>query len=372
MEKHLHIVCFEVPYPANYGGLFDVFYKIVALHKMGILIHLHCFEYGRGTQPILEKYCVHVIYYKRMTGIKGLVPGLPYIISSRKDRELLQQLKKDDFPILLEGVHCSYFLSSGELKGRKVFLRLHNIEHEYYRQLARATSSLLDRIYFKRESFLLKHYETQLSTTTTILAVSKTDETYYKNKFPSQPVHFLPVFLPWKQVTSIAGIGDYCLYHGNLSVSENEKVVFWLINDIHPHISLSFIITGYNPSKRLKLFAAGKKVQLIANPTPEVLENLIQNAQVNVIPSFNNTGVKIKLLHALFVGRHCLLNKAGDSGSGLDQLCHHAETALDFRASIQSLAGKTFTEYNISERKKVLEVLYDNERNAEFLKSLIY
>ena len=31
MEKHLHIVAFNVPLPANYGGVIDVFYRLKAL-----------------------------------------------------------------------------------------------------------------------------------------------------------------------------------------------------------------------------------------------------------------------------------------------------------------------------------------------------
>ena len=50
-EKHLHIVCLDVPYPVDYGGVFDLFYKIKALSEAGVKIHLHCFEYGRGQQP---------------------------------------------------------------------------------------------------------------------------------------------------------------------------------------------------------------------------------------------------------------------------------------------------------------------------------
>ena len=49
-EQELHIVSFDVPFPPNYGGAVDVFYKIRALHKLGVKIHLHCFEYVRGKQ----------------------------------------------------------------------------------------------------------------------------------------------------------------------------------------------------------------------------------------------------------------------------------------------------------------------------------
>ena len=46
--KHLHIVAFDIPQPANYGGVIDVFYKIKALTNLGVKVHLHCYEYGRA------------------------------------------------------------------------------------------------------------------------------------------------------------------------------------------------------------------------------------------------------------------------------------------------------------------------------------
>jgi hypothetical protein len=51
MTRHLHIICLNVPFPVDYGGVFDLFYKLPALHDQGVKIHLHCFEYGRGEQP---------------------------------------------------------------------------------------------------------------------------------------------------------------------------------------------------------------------------------------------------------------------------------------------------------------------------------
>ncbi len=27
-DKHLHVIAFNVPYPADYGGVIDIFYKI--------------------------------------------------------------------------------------------------------------------------------------------------------------------------------------------------------------------------------------------------------------------------------------------------------------------------------------------------------
>lgn len=71
-----------MPYPVDYGGVFDLFYKIKELHSLGVKIHLHCFDYGRGEQPELNKYCEEVFYYSRNEGHKGFSFKLPYIVAS--------------------------------------------------------------------------------------------------------------------------------------------------------------------------------------------------------------------------------------------------------------------------------------------------
>ena len=45
MDKYINIVAFNIPWPANYGGVIDVYYKMLALHRCGVKIFLHCFEY---------------------------------------------------------------------------------------------------------------------------------------------------------------------------------------------------------------------------------------------------------------------------------------------------------------------------------------
>ena len=66
MEKYLHIICLDVPYPPDYGGVFDLFYKLRYLKERGVKIILHCFEYGRGQQSALNEYCTKVFYYKEI------------------------------------------------------------------------------------------------------------------------------------------------------------------------------------------------------------------------------------------------------------------------------------------------------------------
>ncbi|MEO7047213.1 MAG: mannosyltransferase, partial [Ferruginibacter sp.] len=94
--------------------------------------------------------------------------------------------------------------------------------------------------------------------------------------------------------------------------------------------------------------------------------------QINILPSFNNTGVKLKLLNALFNGRYCLVNTAAVKGSGLEALCQIAEKPEDFKQQIQQLFKQDFSAIDLDKRKQILQQLYNNADNVEALISLLY
>jgi glycosyltransferase involved in cell wall biosynthesis len=369
----LHIVCLDVPYPVDYGGVFDLFHKIRLLSQAGVKIHLHCFEYGRGPQPALDEYCVEVHYYSRHQGHKGFSHRLPYIVCSRSNPQLLDRLLQDDYPILLEGIHCTYLLNDDRFNGRRIFLRLHNVEYRYYRELYRSERSLLKKLYYLHESILLRGYERRIARKVKILAVSEKDSELYKREFGVTDIEVLPVFLPFDQVQTKEGTGCFCLYHGNLSVAENEKAVTWLLKNVFGSMEIPFIISGRNPSARLtRRIYQYPHTCLIPNPTENELQDLISKAQVNILPSYNCTGIKLKLLNALFNGRHCIVNPGAVEGSGLQATCHIADCAGEIRDLVGQLSVQPFTPEEIAQRKKILGTLFDQDHNLRKLMHCIW
>lgn len=148
MSHHLHIISFNVPFPPDYGGVMDVFYKIKALHDLDVKIHLHCFEYGRKEADALKLVCEEVYYYKREHSIIDFTSTTPYIVKTRKSDELLQRLSAEKYPILFEGLHTCYYLDRPELKDRVKAVRMHNVEWDYYRHLSKSESGMWRRFYF--------------------------------------------------------------------------------------------------------------------------------------------------------------------------------------------------------------------------------
>lgn len=371
-EKHLHIICLDVPYPVDHGGLFDLFYKLPLLQQAGVRIHLHCFEYGRGHQPALNKYCEAVHYYPRRTGLAGFSRKLPYIVSSRQNSALLERLLQDDHPILMEGIHCSWPLNDARFEGRKMFVRLHNVEYEYYEQLSKTERSPAKKLYYVHESRLLRKYEESIAGKAMFIAVAEKDADTYRKNFGANAV-YLPVFLPWNEVESVAGQGQFCLYHGNLSVAENERAATWLLQEVFSELKIPFVIAGKNPSRRLQqLIHQSAHACLAANPATEEMQDLVKKAHINILPAFNTTGVKLKLLNALFAGRHCITNQHAAEGAGLESCCHIAASPAEIKQAIGQLLQQEFTPAMIAERAAMLARIYNNQQNCDKLTGWIW
>ncbi|KYP13255.1 MAG: mannosyltransferase [Flavihumibacter sp. CACIAM 22H1] len=367
-SKTIHIVSHDVPYPIDYGGVVDIFCTLQALKAKGISIILHCFEYGRGEQPILNEYCQEVHYYKRMEGHKGFCFHLPYIVASRSCSDLLERLKQDDYPILLQGIHSSFLLNHPAFENRKILLRLFNVETTYYRELAKYERSVLKRAYLLNESRLLAGQEKKVAKAWPVLTLSERDSQYYREKLQARQVHYLPVFHPYKEVRSLEGVGSFCLYHGNLGVAENEKAAIWLLQEVFSKLKIPFVVAGKNPSQRLQRIAhQHTHTCLVANPEEREMKDLITLAQINILPSFNKTGIKLKVLNALYNGRHCITNSTALEGSPLAPLCHIGESEQDLRQLLQELYHRPFTEEEISLRKKILETHFNAAVNADQL-----
>ncbi len=372
LAKKIHIVSFDVPWPANYGGAIDVFFKIKALFEIGYKIHLHCFVYNRQPHPHLEFYCEKVSYYDRNISKSGLFNTKPYIVVSRRDEALLQNLNADEAPILFEGLHTTYFLSQHKIAANRSFVRAHNIEHDYYRFLSQSETNVFKRYYYLSEATKLEHYETVLASASGIAAISENDFNYFESKY-KQKAFLLPAFHPYNKIISKVGFGKFALYHGNLAVSENEKAALFLVNDVFSKVNFPLVIAGHHPSLELKkTIANNAQIRLVADPSESEMNELLAEAHVHVLPSFQSTGIKLKLLAALYAGRHLLVNDKMLEGSCIPpNLVSVANDQESFIEALNLLLEKEFKAQEIAKRDEVLTNFFSNVKNALILDSRI-
>jgi hypothetical protein len=239
-DSHLHIVAFDIPFPADYGGVMDIFYKVKSLHQLGVKITLHCSQYRERTpQDELLKYCEAVHYYVRNTTPLSILSQKPYIVQSRAQGLLLKNLQKDNHPILFEGLHSCAYLDDTTLKNRLKILRMHNVEWEYYRNLKDLENSFLMKLYYRTESYKLKRFEKKILQYPKVILTISPDDTVYYEQLVEQidlekniAIQYIPPFHPNEFVESRAGRGEGVLFHGKLSVPDNEQVALYLIKKV--------------------------------------------------------------------------------------------------------------------------------------------
>ncbi|CAG0951601.1 hypothetical protein FLAV_00228 [Flavobacteriales bacterium] len=359
-DMHIHLISFDVPFPPNYGGVIDIYYKLKKLKENNVSVTLHCFEYGRGEQNELNELCKEVFYYKRKSGLLYQFSFLPYIVITRSNNQLLKNVLKDSSPIFFEGIHCCYLLNHKALQQRKKIVRMHNVESDYYLGLARSEKNLFKKIFFKLEAFKLKWFEQKLQYANLVFAISLNDKNYFLSFHNN--VQILPPFHPFNYVISTPGKSTFCLYHGNLAVSENNEAALYLTEKIFNDLEATLIIAGNAPSSELKnAVKKYKNIQLLPDVGTEDIWKLVSNAHINVLPTFQNTGVKLKLLVALYTGRFCLVNNPMVENTGLERNCEIANSSEKMKQKIIELLSQHFSEMDIKQRSQNLENNYSSD-----------
>lgn len=362
-DKTLHIVSFNVPYPPDYGGVIDVFYKIKALHDLGIKIHLHCFNYGRDESEELGKICEKVYYYPRKKFYQAIYSKVPYIVGSRQSDELLSNLTADNHPILFEGLHTCFYLKHPALKDKIKTVRMHNVEWDYYRSLKEAESNYLIKFYFNLESKKLRKFEDELKNADKIFAISKSDYEYLRQSY--ETISYVPAFHNNETVTSKTGKGNFILYQGNLSVVENNQAAMFIAKKIAEGMPHKFVFAGKNPTSSLKKEIKNiKNIELIENPPFEKMAQLIADAQINLLLTFQSTGIKLKLLNSLYRGKFVVVNGKMVNNTGLEELCITEDNPNATKRILSDLMETDFTQTDIEKRKIILDEGFSNRANA--------
>ncbi len=368
--SHIHIIAFDLPHPPDYGGATDIYHKIRSLYDLGVKITLHVFLYkGKMPAPALDTLTEKTHYYYRRRFVNPFWGSKPYVVTTRNSEKLMRNLLLDDYPILFEGLHTTAYLGRPELKGRTMVVRAHNVEHNYYRALGEAERRWIKQKFFFLEAKRLQNYEPILKQAHAIAAISPMETAYFQKTYGN--THYIPAFHSNSKVMSLHGKGDYVLYHGNLSIPENDRAAIYLVNEVFPLLSQPCIVAGSNPSQMLQNAAAKyPHIQIKANLTAKEIFDLVRNAHVNTLVTFQSTGIKLKLLNALYRGRHLVANTPMVEETQLESLCQVSDDPKIMAHIIKQCFLEPLEESNIRDREIKLANTFNNAENAKKLIAL--
>lgn len=334
----LHFVCLDDPTFPVYGGVIDMHYRIQSLASAGLRIYIHAFYKGRHADlSILKQWAEEVYFYPRLK-IWQAGKG-PYMMASRRSDMLLKRLMQDDVPVLFEGLHTCSVVNALKAKSpnRKLFLRSHNIESHYYHDLYLSTNAWLKRLYFQREFQLLRKVEAEiLPLFSHVWSISNQEVSILKAFNPKTT--WLPAYVNFnaqvfRRLPQIDPTECTLLFHGNFKVAENKNAAERLITFMQQ-----------TQIKGLKLILAGKALNTCGFPEtrdiqyvsdPDIMDTVLSEADLIVLPGKQASGVKIKLLESLASGKRVICSPETASGSGLEAVLPVFQTHQELEFIIQ-------------------------------------
>ena len=93
------------------------------------------------------------------------------------------------------------------------------------------------------------------------------------------------------------------------------------------------------------------------------MNELIQTAEVNLLITFQSTGVKLKLINSLIQGNRCVVNPLMVEGTDLGQFCEIVDDAEDL---IQALLNKNLLSFEEKLRRiDYLKLHFDAKNQVE-------
>ena len=330
---------------------------------------MHTFKYGKREAEELKKYCKKTYYYNRETPFKKIFSTIPYIVNSRKSIELENNLISVNAPILFEGIHTTSPLRCKALNDRTTAVRTHNIEHDYYKYLFRSEKNVFKKIYFLLESIKLRSYEKIINNCNFIFAISKFEQQYFEENYNSKSI-YLPAFHSNTSIKNLSNKGNFAFYHGNLKISDNIRAVDYLI-DVFKTLDYQLVVAGnIENTKFQNRVNRYENINFIQLGDQNQLNQLFMQAHINVLPSFQKTGIKLKLLNSLFNGRFCIVNPEMVEGTGLESLCYITKNKLELKKQILNLINSDYKIEEITQRKSSLKD-FDNKKNAKKIAALL-
>lgn len=379
-------LCKKFPYPFKDGESLAVYYLSKSLNELGCDITLlamntskHYFEYNGNLEALAHYKEIHSVPVNNKVNIfgavKNLFSSLPYHVSRYNSRafksQLIELLKNNDYDIIhLETLYVTKYISViRKYTDAPIVLRAHNVEHEIWERVTNNTKITWKRLYLKYLTAKLKRYElAQFSSIDHLLAITHRDLKNFRSLGYHKSAIAVPIGLDTRDYMASDKKMDQPLsisFIGSLDWVPNTEGIDWFLEEIWPSILEQF--------KDITLHIAGRNTPAsylkknIPNVTfygeVEDAKAFINAHPVMIVPLLSGSGMRVKILEGLFLGRLVITTSLGLEGieaSHKDQVLI-AETKEEFVKCIKFLIDHPIQSDNITKRAMVYASrYYDN------------
>ena len=249
-------------------------------------------------------------------------------------------------------------------------LRQHNVEYKIWETLAKEERNPLKKIYLNLLTSRLKKFEiAQLNRFDAVTTVTQHDAEDFKKMGCAKPIFSSPTGIELSRLTvDHSSLEKPSVFHiGSMEWMPNQQAILWFIKHVwepvsEKYTSLKFYIAGRGmPESFLHL----NEKNLVCVGEVADAKQFIQSKQIMIVPLFAGSGIRIKILEGMALGKAIISTSLGAQGIDVVNGKHLliANTATEFIEAIVSLISNPQLVTDLGNNaRKLIEEQYDNEQ----------
>ncbi|NVN95753.1 MAG: glycosyltransferase [Bacteroidetes bacterium] len=290
-------------------------------------------------------------------------------ISKDFERKLIEILKRNTYDIIqLETLYITPYLSViRKYSNAKIVFRAHNVEHLIWERIAKEAKNLFKNLYLNHLALTLKKYELSvLNEYDGIAAITKNDADFFNNSGCFKPLTDISFGI---DIMKYACDYDYnkidLFYIGAMNWIPNQQGIHWFFDSVWNLICYKI--------PDLKFYLAGRSMPnwLLQSKYPNIeilgevedAKAFINSKSIMVVPLFSGSGIRIKIIEAMAMGKVVITTSIGAEGinytNNKDIII--ANTIEDFKNAIIEIVNNMERRKMIGENaRKLIEKEHTN------------
>lgn len=386
-------LCKKFPYPLKDGESIAVTYLSKAFNEYGCdvtLLSMNTIKHYTDINALPEKYNhykeIHVTNIdnrvRPLAAFANLFSSKSYHISRFECRKfndkLIELLKRDDFDVVqLETLYLAPYIDTIRKHSNAIIsMRSHNVEFEIWERISENTRFLPKKWYLSYLTRKLKSFElTNLNEYDYLVAVTDRDLNRFKRLGYKNGAMASPIGL---EIDRYINDSDYSLqgrdisFIGSMDWMPNIEGLEWFLKEVWPSINIKypkvkFHIAGRNTPDSIVNLKLENVV--IHGEVPDAVA-FITKYPITIVPLFSGSGMRVKILEGLALGRVVISTSIGKEGIDAEdgKQIVVADTAEEFIYAIDNCINDVPKMQSIGNAAKdLIKSKYDHRDNARKL-----
>lgn len=327
-------LCIKPPFPPVDGGTMAMDSVTQGLLRAGCEVKVltvesdkHPLRRDRLTDDYVARTAIEAVYVdlrvKPLPAAVAMLCGESYHVQrfrsddfARRLREVLQERQYDIVHVESIFLTC-YVPLIRKYSSAKVILRAHNVEYKIWRQVALSTRNPLKRWYLKHLSLTLRAYELEhVNDYDGVLCITRNDADCFRANGCRRPVAAIPFGVEVEELAHVDEEPASLFHIGAMDWMPNRESIKWFLDSVWPVV--------HREVPQARLYLAGRRMPQewmdaridgvsVVGEVPDAMY-FIAGKQINVVPLLSGSGIRVKIIEAMSVGKAVVTTTIGAQG----------------------------------------------------------